>query len=258
MERRSFVKKSTLLAGSALAAGSIKSANVSHVNKDIYELKVYRLSRGYGRDQLKKYYTNAVIPFLNETGTNVGAFDEYSMDEPPRIYILHAHQSFEAYHTVIREMQSNKTFLSAAKDYFELPADKPVFERYETFLLDAFDSIPHHKVPPKNRGLFELRTYESYNEDAGMRKIKMFNEEELPLFEEVGLHPFFFGKILAGQYMPALTYMLWFRDMDERETNWNKFRISEAWQKMRVKKEYADTVSKVHKKFLVPAEFSQL
>ena len=99
---------------------------------------------------------------------------------------------------------------------------------------------------------------ESYNEEALGRKIKMFNLEELPLFEEVGLHPLFFGEIVAGQFMPALRYMLWFRNMEEREANWNKFRTSNKWTTMRNKAEYANTVSKVRKIFLTPLDISQI
>ncbi|HKI87831.1 MAG TPA: NIPSNAP family protein, partial [Draconibacterium sp.] len=99
---------------------------------------------------------------------------------------------------------------------------------------------------------------ESYNEDAGRRKIKMFNSEELPLFKKVGLHPVFFGQILAGQFMPALTYMLWFKDMEERDANWAKFSSSDEWNTMKNKPEYANTVSLVKRKFLTPADFSQL
>jgi hypothetical protein len=68
----------------------------------------------------------------------------------------------------------------------------------------------------------------------------------------------FFGKILAGKYMPALMYMLWFTDMDEREANWKKFIDSAEWKTMSGKAIYADTVSKVRKKFLTPTDYSQI
>jgi hypothetical protein len=258
MKRRSFLKKSAVVAGSAFAAGSAVAGSVPASEKELIELKVYHFAAAGGVNQLKKFYTEAVIPFLNRRGAKVGVFNEYSLEDPPKVYILHAHESPESYWTAIQEMKTDRTFLNAAKSYFELPYNQPVFERYETFLLEAFDGIPQLKVPAKSRGLFELRTYESYNEDAHRRKVKMFNLEEIPLFEKVGLHPVFFGSILAGQYMPALTYMLWFKDMDEREANWNKFRISEEWNTMRVKEEYANTVSKVRKIFLTPADISQI
>ncbi|MCK3682477.1 NIPSNAP family protein [Maribellus sp. YY47] len=258
MERRSFLKKSALATGAVVSATNLKAGTPSAVEKDIYELRVYHLKSGGSRNQLKKFYTEAVIPFLNERGAKVGAFNEYSKEDPPVMYTLHAHKSLAAYFDAVQDMRTDAAFLKAAKDYMSLPADNPVFDRYETFLLEAFDGIPRLKEPAKNRGLFELRTYESYNEDAGVRKVKMFNDEELPLFEKVGLHSVFFGQHLAGQYMPALTYMLWFADMEEREANWAKFVGSAEWNAMKDKPEYANTVSKVKKRFLIPADFSQL
>ncbi len=46
--------------------------------------------------------------------------------------------------------------------------------------------------------------------------------------------------------------------MKQRDENWDKFRISDEWNEMKVKPEYANTVSKVRKKFLIPLDFSQL
>lgn len=247
-----------MVAGSAFTANTLNANPISPDEKDFYELKVFKLTGGGAKNQLKKYYTDAVIPFLNKRGAKVGAFGEYSLEDPPTIYILHAHKNPEEYWDAIQQMKSDNSFLNAAQEYFSLPAGQPVYERYETFLMEAFDTIPHFKMPEENRGLFELRTYESYNEDAGHRKVKMFNKEELPLFEKVGLHPVFFGQLLAGQFMPALTYMLWFEDMEQREENWGKFGASDGWNEMKGKPEYANTVSKVRKKFLVPLDYSQI
>ncbi len=258
MKRRAFLRNSVLAAGTTVVAGKVGANSIPDTEKNFYELKVFQLTGGGSRNQLKEYYTEAVIPFLNARGAKVGAFNEYSMEEPPKVYILHAHKSPEDYINAVMEMRSDSKFLEASKSYSQLPADKPVFERYETFLMTAFDAIPQLKIPDKNRGLFELRTYESYNEDAGIRKVKMFNDEELPLFEKVGLHPVFFGQLLAGGYMPALTYMLWFKDMEEREANWQKFGSSNEWNTMKDKEIYANTVSKVRKKFLTPMDFSQI
>lgn len=258
MKRRSFLKTSAIAAGATLTTSNIKANPIEQVNKDFYELKVFQLSRGNGINQLKEYYQKAVIPLLNSRDAKVGVFKEYSQEDPPRLYILHAFKSPSDYFATMQDMKNKTSFIETAKDYINTSADKPVFERYETFMAEAFDAIPQIKMPAKNRGLFEFRIYESFNEDAGHRKVKMFNDEELPLFEKVGLHPVFFGQLLAGQYMPALAYMLWFKDMDERNANWDVFRKSDEWNTMKVKTEYANTVSKVRKKFLLPVDFSQI
>lgn len=258
MERRSFILKSAAVTGAAFVTGTVSAGKAQPSVKDIYELKIYQLTGRGSINQLQNYYTKAVIPFLEKRGAKVGAFSEYSQQEPPKVYILHAYKNPEDYWNAVQEMKSDAAFLQDAESYSRLPAAQPVFERYETLLLEAFAGIPQLKMPPKDRGLFELRIYESYNEDAFRRKVKMFNDEELPLFEKVGLHPLFFGELIAGSYMPALVYMLWFKDMNEREANWRKFSESDEWNTMRVKEEYADTVSKVRKIFLTPLEFSQI
>ena len=115
-------------------------------------------------------------------------------------------------------MQNDQGYLMAAKSY-DIAADTPVYSRYETFLLDAFDRFPSLVKPTEERDLFELRIYQSANEDAGRRKVEMFNKEEIDLFLSVDIEPVFFGKIIAGQYMPALIYMVAFKDLEAQESD---------------------------------------
>ena len=146
MKRRSFLKKSAAAAGTALTAGTLTAGELQPPENDIYELKIYQLTGGGGVNQLKNYYNNAVIPFLNQRGARVGAFSEYSKEEPPRIYILHAHKSPSDYWNAVQEMKTDSSFIKAAKSYTELPANQPVFERYDTLLMESFAGIPHHKT----------------------------------------------------------------------------------------------------------------
>jgi len=255
MERRSFLKKSALATGAVIGTSAINAGPAPASEKDIYELKVYYLKGAGGRNQLKKYYNEAVIPFLNKRGAKVLAFDEYSLEEPPVFYILHAHKSLADYYDTTLAMRTDAGFLEAAKEYTQIPADNPAYERFETFLLEAFDGFPRLNEPDNKGGLLEMRIYESYSEDAGIRKVKMFNNGEIELFKSLGFHPVLFSQHLAGQYMPALTYMLWFNDMEEHDALWAKFGPSPEWKEMSGKEEYANTVSKIHKKFLIPADF---
>src|SRR5690606_8643129 len=101
-------------------------------------------------------------------------------DEPPRVYILHVYNNPADYWNVIHEMHLDKKYIKAANEYLSLPPAQLVYDRYDTLLMEAFAGLPRMKVPPTNRSLIELRIYESYNEDAFRRKVKMFNHEELP------------------------------------------------------------------------------
>jgi len=256
MDRRSFLRNSGLATGAVLSTSGLKAGTQTPTGKDIFELKVYYLNGAAGRNRLKKFYSDAVIPFLKKRGTKVAAFSEYSLEEPPVMYVLHAHQSIAEYYDAMLAMRSDSAFLEAAGEYIKIPPATPVYNRFETFLMEAFDGLPHFNDWPDNNGLVEMRTYESYSEDAGIRKVKMFNDGEIQLFEKLGFHPVMFGQHLAGQYMPALTYMLSFKDMDERDALWATFGPSPEWKEMSSKEEYANTVSKIHKKFLLPADFS--
>jgi hypothetical protein len=260
MERRSFIKKSAATAGAAVAFSTVNAGTSGPApnNKSVYEWKVYQLVSGSTKNQVKEYYLKAVIPFLNKKGGKVGFFTEYSLQEPPKLYVLSTYPTMQEYFSIQQEMVKDEAFQANAKSYNELPAEKPLFTRYETYLLEAFDTIPQLRMPDPKRGLLELRTYESYNEDAGRRKILMFNKEEIKLFDKIGLKSVFFGKILAGKQMPALMYMLWFENMDQRTALWDKFRAADEWNTMRVKPEYANTVSTVNKIFLLPEEGSQI
>lgn len=258
MERRNFLKSTAAIAAVTVTGSSLAANNLPTKGNEFYEFRVYQLTGGGAKNTLKSYFTEALMPLFKKSGITLGAFEEFDKEDPPKVYTLFVYPSAEVYFKLQKELLADKDYLAAAKSYFELPAAKPVFERYETSLMEAFDGIPKLKFPEKNRGLLELRTYESYNEDAARRKINMFNDEELPLFDKVGLHTVFFGKILAGKLMPALMYMLWFTDMDEREANWKKFGESPEWKTMSSKPINADTVSKVHKKFLTPTDYSQI
>jgi len=137
-------------------------------------------------------------------------------------------------------MEQSKAYIEAGQTY----------NRINSSLLQAFASIPQMKQPINGAELFELRIYEGVNEDAVRRKIKMFDVEELDLFYRTDMNPIFFGKMLVGPYIPSLVYMLNFRDMQHRQEAWDTFINHEEWNRMKVKPEYANSVSNIRKVFL--------
>ena len=258
MERRNFIKASALVAAASATGAAMASEATPQASKQIYEWKVYHFKNGGAKSKIDGFYKEAMIPYLNKKGVKVGAFGEYSQTEPPVIYYLIIYPSMGEYQAIKKDIWKDSTFLQAAKGYFETTAELGTFTRYETYLLEAFDSFPQFHMPSKDRTLIELRTYESNNEEAGQRKIKMFNSEEIALFDSVGLRCVFFGEIRAGPQMPALMYMVEHKDMEERKANWKKFGESDGWNVLKNKTEYANTVSVVNKVFLVPLDYSQI
>jgi len=219
---------------------------------ELYELRTYHLKFGSNAAPLFDYLDHVLAPALKDIGVNrFLKFREYGQDEPGKIWVLISYPN-ESVYIKAQKMTSSAAFMQKSKEYDAIPADKPVFSRYESSLLLAFDGMPQMRNPIDGAGLFELRIYEGYSEDAVRRKIKMFNDEEIALFDKTNLHMVFFGDMISGPYRPTLAYMLGFKDMAERDANWKVFIDHPEWKRMVSDPKYANTVSNIHKIFLTP------
>jgi hypothetical protein len=257
MERREFIQKS-VLATSAITAAAVSPAFAQQQqDKEVYEWRVYEMNRS--QSAFDNFISKALIPALNRLGVRkVGAFSEMSKSEPSKLYLLIPYASFSEYLKVNSALKTDKAFLDAATDYNKIPVEQAVYSRFHSSLMIAFDGLPKMIAPPSGQRIFELRTYEGYSEDAVRRKIKMFNDEEFVIFNRVKLNPVFFGEVIAGPNLPALTYMITFKNMEERDQNWKAFGGDPDWQRILKDPQYANTVSKIYKVFLEPLSYSQV
>lgn len=221
-------------------------------DNELYELRTYHLKFGSSSAPLIKYLDDVLEPSLRELGVNhFMKFNEYGQDEPGKLWVLISYPD-ESIYIKAQKMTSTAAFMQKSKEYDTMPADKPIFTRYESSLLLAFDGMPQMMNPVDGAGLFELRTYEGYNEDAVRRKIMMFNDEEIELFHKTKLHTVFFGDMISGPYRPTLVYMLGFKDMAERDANWKVFIDHPEWKRMVADPKYANTIINIQKVFLTP------
>jgi hypothetical protein len=259
MERRKFIQ-SSLITTSALAAGQLAFADTTQAaKKELYEWREYEMHFGGSQNTLHQYFEKALIPALNKQGIkNVGVFREIGKTDPAKIYVLIAYPSFEEYLPINTKLKADDEFIKNSASYVQVPAEKPLYNRIKTSLLVAFDGLPIMKLPPKSTRIFEVRTYEGYSEDAVRRKIKMFNDEEFPIFYRTKLNPVFFGEAIAGDTLPCLTYMLHFGSMEERDKNWAAFSADADWKKVLADPQYANTVSNIRRVFLEPLPYSQV
>jgi hypothetical protein len=260
MQRRKFVR-SSLLAASAITAGapSFRTSPTMAGTKALYELREYEMHFGTSENELHNYFQHALIPAFNKYGVkNVGVFKETGRSEPTKIYVLIAYPDWDAFPVINAKVKADDDFIRNASAYFKEMPDKSPFTRYTGKLMIAFDGLPQPAIPAAGPRIFELRTYEGYNEDAVSRKIKMFNEEEFKIFYRTKLNPVFFGEVLSGKDLPCLTYMLWFRNMEERDKNWADFGADADWKRVSALPEYANTVSRITKIFLEPLPYSQV
>lgn len=256
MNRRNFLQQSTLAAASV---GAFSTSSIV-ADQQFYEWRTYELKSGSKRSVFDDYLQSALIPALNATGVaHVGVFTEMGMSDPPKLHLLLPFSSLEAFAQSTQNIVKQGVYQQNTQSFNDSDTpDNPNFTRYESSLMRAFETIPQMKIPESTERIFEFRTYEGYNDDAVRRKIAMFNKGELPLFYETGLHPVFFGETLIGRKLPQLTYMITFRDMAERDANWQKFSNHPEWKKMSGLPEYANSVSRVNRLFLKPTSYSQV
>ncbi|RMG24671.1 MAG: NIPSNAP family containing protein [Bacteroidetes bacterium] len=261
MKRRNFLKNTGAASLLALAPASALRGHSPAPKKgpQYYELRTYDLLSAQSQASLDAYLQNALIPALKRLGAGpIGAYVDQEPGETPHLYLLITYPKLKQFGQVPAQLAKDPAYLAASQAYHALPKDQMVYSRFRSSLLQAFDGLPQLINPPADHQIRELRIYESYSEDAHRRKVMMFDKEELDLFYKTGLHPVFFGKALIGDRLPNLTYMLTFKDRQERDANWQTFVKHPEWDVMKNKAEYADSVSKVSNYFLTPLPYSDI
>ncbi|HTL66369.1 MAG TPA: NIPSNAP family protein [Lacunisphaera sp.] len=263
-DRRDFLKTS-LLATAAVAAGSSgQAAGPAPAARELYELRAYRLRPDTDRRLLDGYLEKAFIPALHARGiAAVGAFTEPEAKDGPAVWVLIPHPSFESVATIDAHLNTDAAVRSAAGDYFTATSkDRPAYDRIDSWLLLAFAGLPQLAVPAlKRQGakrIFEMRTYDSFNEVKALKKVEMFNAGEIELMQQLNMSPVFYGQALVGRDLPHLTYMLCSQDRETHKKSWEAFFAHPVWLKLKNDPQYADTVSKVTSRFLEPLPYSEI
>jgi len=265
MKRRDFLAGSALAATATAGVGALaQEADQGGPDKggrEYYEMRTYKLtSRGSGGRRLNAFLRDAAIPAWNRMGIGpVGVFSGVFGGEWLDLQVLLPHPSMESVANATAGLLDDKEFLKAAGDFLDTPIEDPGYVRYESSLMIAFKDMPKMKAPEQKERIFELRRYESHSIKAGQKKIHMFNEGgEIPIFNETGLAPVFFGETIMGAAQPNLTYMLTFDDLEDRAASWAKFVAHPKWEKLSSDPQYANTVSNISSIILRPTDYSQV
>lgn len=139
----------------------------------------------------------------------------------------------------------------------------PPFTRIETMVASAFAYHPKYSVKstyersPDN--IYEFRSYESPTEALHLNKVYMFNQGgEIDIFRNLDFNAIFYGRVIVGAHMPNLIYMTSFKNMQERNDRWNKFRDDATWKKISKLPEYAGSVSRNETILMRPSKYNNL
>jgi hypothetical protein len=267
MNLRTFFR--TALTGAALA-GAVSLAGMpcqtlaaDAGQPQYYEWRTYTTKSERQQKLVSDYWQNAGVPAYNRMGIQpVGVFTELQDSPTNKVYVIVPCDSLEVFAAIPARLAADAAYQAAAAEYMALPKSNPAYERFESSLNVAFESMKKLAAPPsaaeKKPCIFELRIYQSPSEGKGVNKVQMFNSGEVPLMQEVGLCPVFFAQTLTGSQMPNLVYMLSGENMEEHNKHWDGFKNSPVWKKLSGDPQYKDNVSRVINIFLKRTPASQI
>jgi hypothetical protein len=264
MKRRSFVKGSLISGAVAAIAPAVMAENKASMpsNLEHYELRVYTFKNEQQQKTTEDFYRDVFVPTIKkQINQPVGVFTELSPAGQTKLYVLVPFKSYTQAEDFYVKLETDKEYWAKGAAFLNAPASTPAFEKMDTSLLKAFKHTPVKVLPLKEKRVFELRQYKSASEAAGKKKIEMFNDQgEIDIFKRLGFKPVFFAETIFGTDRPNLTYMVTFKDLDDKGAHWKSFGSDPEWKKISSVPEYADAllVSKITSTMLVPTDYSAI
>lgn len=221
--------------------------------REYYKLIVYHFSSAQQEQKLDQFLSETYLPQLHQSGfTKIGVFKPIANDtaKDKQLIILLNHYNLEK---LSQPVQWGLTELGSY--------NQPIYNRYEQFLLSAFNDMPFMKIPDaaisKTDRIFELRSYESPTEAAYRNKVHMFNEGgEVKLFDQLGFNAVFYADVLFGSKMPNLMYMTSFSSIESRNEHWKQFGESATWKRLSSMDFYKNNMSALHSQLLKSTTYS--
>ncbi len=248
---------------SALAASALMNAETPAKSSPTYlELKTWHLhtTPEQQSSRVQEYLKNGLAPALEKAGARLdGVFSNVIGVGGPYIVTLTEFASLNAMQEVIAKLNADQAH-QAALETLSSGQGLP-FVRVESSLLRSFSGMPAPAV--SNTGaarVFELRTYESQSFVTLARKVGMFNNGEMQIFQRLGFRPVFFGETFVGPRQPNLMYMLSYDDLGARDRLWKAFISDPEWKKLSSRPELADSeiVANISNAILAPLDFSPI
>lgn len=233
--------------------------------RDYYQIKVYNLKNKAQETTVDNYLKDAFLPALHKTGIKkVGVFKPIESDTAnfgKKIFVFIPLKELGQIEKIEESLAKDKDYQTKGAAYINAPFDNPPYVRLESILLKAFSAQPDFFIPkfttPKSEQIFEFRSYQSATEKIYKKKVEMFNEGgETKIFEKIGANAIFYGEVLSGSEMPNLMYMTSYENMKANEDCWKAFRDHPDWKTLSGLEEYKNTVSKITKYMLHPADYS--
>ncbi|MEO6844811.1 MAG: NIPSNAP family protein [Ginsengibacter sp.] len=206
-------------------------------NKDFYQIRVYHLKDDNQVSMTDNFLKNAYLPALHRLGVkNIGVFKPLANDTASDkcIYVLIPFSSSAQWLTISDKINTDPAFNASARDFLAADSKAAPFVRMESILLEAFPKQPHLVFPKQKDAerIFELRSYESPTVHLAEKKMGMFNNDEINIFNRLKFNPVFYGKVVSGSRMPNLMYMPVFKSVEDRNAGWKIFGSDPKWKEI--------------------------
>ena len=268
MPRRQFLAGS-LAAAAATGIGSASAARPEpeKTAQEFYELRIYRNTDEKKKAIVENYLKGTLLPALGRLEiSRIGVFSGLVIDDQAKqdasIYVLIPYRTLDVLAGLNSALAADAKYGKAAADFFASPVKDPPYTRIESRLMKAFAGIPVIELSSasksKKKRMFELRIYESHNDEKARRKVEMFNVGEIELMRKVNLSPVFFGETLISDDVPNLTYMLSASDLESHKQHFQTFLAHPEWERMKKIEKFKGTVSKITSVMLAPTKYSQI
>src|SRR5208282_5832842 len=159
-----------VLAGAVFLPGIVPRALAADsAQAQYYELRVYTTKSEQQQKLVSDYWQKAGVPAYNRMGVQpVGVFTELEDSPTNSVYVLIPFDSLETFAAVPSRLAADATYQAAAAEYLGLTKSGAAYDRIESSLNIAFDSMKKLAAPPsaadKSPWIFELRTYQSPSE----------------------------------------------------------------------------------------------
>ena len=250
-----------LAAVAAMIANPARAGAADAEQPQYYEVRIYTTQSAEQQQRVNDYWQTAAVPAYNRLGIRpVGVFTELHDSASNHIYVLIPCDSPADFAAIPARLAADADYQKTAADFLNAPKSNPAYVRFESSLLVAFDGMKRMVLPAADKpaNVFELRTYLSSSEGKGLNKIKMFESGEIPLMQEVGLAPIFYGRTIAGLNLPCLVYMTCAETLDAHKQHWKAFSAAPVWKQLTGDPQYKDNVSRIISVLLKRTAASQI
>jgi NIPSNAP len=224
-----------------------------HAQKEIYELRIYKMKTAAQIKATDNYLENAYLPALHRLGIKqIGVFKPVSNDTAAvkEIIMIVPYISLDVWYRTSSVLESDAVYTNNAKAFKDTDTSSYPYTRMESVLMEAFPDqmrlIPTTlKMTPG--AVYELRSYESPSEELHRVKVDMFNDGgEITLFKRLDFQSVFYADVISGSHMPNLVYMVVFENAAAREAHWKAFGESKEWKNISTDPKYRNNISVSH------------